>query len=306
MVAYVVVGAGPVGSAVARLFVARGEEVHLVNRSGSGPQLPGVTRVAADAADVDRMTELASGAAAIVNAANPAYHRWTTDWPPIAAALLTAAERSGATLVTVGNLYGYGPVDSALTEDLPLAATGRKGKVRARMWNDAFAAHEAGRARVTEVRGSDYLRPDAQSALGDRVMPRILAGRRVSVLPSADQPHTWTCVEDVARLVVVAASDRRAWGRAWHVPSNPPRTQREAIADLAEAAGVRTVRVGEIPKAFLTALSLVNPVLKEIGEVAYQFERPFVMDSSAAQSTFDLTPTPWEAMIAAQVAAYRS
>src|ERR1035437_3834161 len=109
--------------------------------------------------------------------ANPAYHRWPTDWPPIAKSLLTTAERSNAVLVTVSNLYGYGEVSGPMTENLPLAAYGPKGLTRVQMWRDALAAHDAGRGRATEVRGSDYVGRGAQSHLGDRGVPRLLPGR---------------------------------------------------------------------------------------------------------------------------------
>ena len=78
------------------------------------------------------------------NCANPPYHRWPELWPPLAAAMLAAAERTGAVLVTMSNLYGYGPVDGPMTEDLPLRPTTAKGRVRAAMWHDALAAHQAG------------------------------------------------------------------------------------------------------------------------------------------------------------------
>lgn len=301
---YVVVGSGNVGSAVASELAGRGDEVLLVSRSGRGPELAGVRLEAADATDAGRLTDLASGAAALVNAANPPYHRWHLDWPPLAASLLDAAERSGAVLVTVGNLYGYGPVDVPMSEDLPLVAQTVKGRVRTRMWLDALAAHDAGRVRAVEVRGSDYLCPGDQSMLGDRVTRPLLAGRRARVLGSLDQPHTWTAVADVARLVVTVADDQRAWGRAWHVPSAPPRTQREALADLAAQAGVRS-RVGTMPRAALRLAGLASPLVRELDEMLYQFERPFVLDSTDAQRAFGLDPTPWEAQVKAQVAAYR-
>jgi nucleoside-diphosphate-sugar epimerase len=301
----VVVGAGPIGTATALLLIEKGEEVVIVTRSGSGPTHPAITRSAADASSSAKMVELASGAVAIYNCANPAYHRWPTDWPPIAAALLIAAERSGAVLATVSNLYGYGPVSGPMTEDLPLIATGPKGRARARMWRDALAAHNAGSVRATEVRGSDYVAPGPSSHLGDRVVPRLLAGKSVAVLKSADTPHTWTTVKDVARLLVEVASDQRGLGRAWHVPSNPPRTQREAVGDLCRVAGVDSVRVSEHPALLMRALGLVNPLIRELTEVSYQFENPFVLDSTAAQRTFGLTPTPWDDVLASVVESYR-
>jgi len=306
---HIVIGAGPTGTATALLLAERGDEVIVVTRSGSGPTHAAITRTAADASSSAKMAELAAGAVAIYNCANPAYHRWPTDWPPIAQALLTAAERSDAVLVTVSNLYGYGPVSGplpgSLTEDLPLAAQGPKGRTRAQMWRDALAAHNAGRVRATEVRGSDYVGSGTQSHLGDRVVPRLLAGRDVTVMKSADTSHTWTASDDVARLLVTVALDERAWGHPWHVPSNPPRTQREAVGDLCRVAGVHPVKVREYPGPLIRAMGLFNPMMRELPEVAYQLEDPFVLDSTAAQRTFGLAPTPWDDVLAGVVASYQ-
>ncbi|AVT36752.1 NAD-dependent epimerase/dehydratase family protein [Plantactinospora sp. BB1] len=290
MALQVIVGAGPVGQGVARLLADRGERVRLVSRRGGGPEHPGIERVAADATD-PRLAELAQGAAAIYNCANPAYHRWATDWPPIAAALLAVAERSGAVLATTGNLYGYGPVDGPITESAPLRPNGVKGRVRARMWQDALAAHEAGRVRVTEVRGSDYLGAGAQTIFTLLAMPKVLAGKRASVPADLDAPHSWTYVGDVARTLVAAAADERAWGRPWHVPGQPPVSIRALAARLAELAGAPAPRLASMPPALLWLGGLFDPTARELRETAYQFRRLFVLDSSAATATFGIEPT---------------
>jgi nucleoside-diphosphate-sugar epimerase len=311
-----VIGAGVIGRRVAQLLAERGDRVTVASRRGAGPERPGEadgtpggTHVAADAADDAAMARLAEGTAAIYNCVNPPYHRWPADWPPIAASVLAAAERSGAVLVTLSNLYGYGPATRSLgaaaydeahpmTEATPLAAAGPKGRIRARVWQDALAAHQAGRVRVAEVRAADFVGPGAQSALGERVLGRIRRGKGVSVLGRADQPHTWSFTEDVARMLVVAGTDPRAWGQAWHAPSNEPRSQREAIGDLALAAGSGAVRVGTIPSVLLRGMGLASPLMRELRETEYQFRDAFVMDSSAAQETFGLKPTPWEEVVA--------
>jgi nucleoside-diphosphate-sugar epimerase len=301
-----VVGAGVIGSRVAGLLVERGDRVTVVSRRGSGPAEPlAVTRVAADAADAGTMTRLAEGASAIYNCVNPPYHRWPADWPPIAASVLGAAERSGAVLVTLSNLYGYGPAgpggyDAAhpMTEATPLAATGSKGRIRARVWHDALAAHQAGRVRVTEVRAADFIGPGAQSAMGERIVRHVRQGKNVSVLGHADRPHTWSFTDDVARMLVTAGTDPSAWGRAWHVPSNEPRSQREVVDDLARAAGIGQVRVREIPSVVLRGMGLAWPLMRELRETEYQFRDDFVMDSSAAQARFGLKPAPWEEIVA--------
>ncbi|MEU4754939.1 NAD-dependent epimerase/dehydratase family protein, partial [Micromonospora tulbaghiae] len=287
MALHVIVGAGPVGTATARLLAERGERVRVVTRRGTGPEHPAIERVAADAADADRLTALTEGADALYNCANPEYHTWPTDWPPLAAALLTAAERSGAVLTTVGNLYGYGPVDAPMTEATPLAATGVKGRVRNRMWADALAAHRAGRARITEVRGSDYIGLGGKS-LPMMVLPKVLAGQRVFLPVAWDAPHTWTYVGDVARTLVAAATDPRAWGRAWHVPSAPPMSMRALADRAAELAGAPAPRLTRMPYPVLWLGGLADPFAREMRETAHQFAGPFVMDSTAASETFGI------------------
>ncbi|SCG51033.1 NAD-dependent epimerase/dehydratase family protein [Micromonospora humi] len=296
MALHVIVGAGPVGTATARLLAERGEQVRVVTRRGTGPEHPAVERIAADAGDADRLTALTEGAVALYNCANPAYHRWATDWPPLAAALLTAAERGGAVLATVGNLYGYGPVDAPMTEATPLAATGTKGRVRNRMWTDALAAHRAGRARVTEVRGSDYVGVGGTS-LAMMVLPRVLAGQRVFLPVAWDAPHTWTYVPDVARTLVAAATEPRAWGRAWHVPSAPAVSMRALAERTAARAGAPAPRLIRMPYPLLWAAGVVNPFARELRETAHQFARPFVLDSTAASDTLGIDPTPLDEVV---------
>jgi nucleoside-diphosphate-sugar epimerase len=302
---HLIVGAGPIGSATAHLLADRGARVTVATRSGSGPEHEGIEHVGVDASDASAVTSLAAGAVAIYNCVNPQYHRWTMDWPPIAASLLTAAESTGAVLVTTGNLYPYGPVDGPITASLPDAATGTKSRVRARMWAEAKAAHDGGRLRAVEVRGSDYLANTTQSHLG-RLVPRIVAGKSVRVIGSADQPHSWTYVPDFARTLVTVATEERAWGRVWLAPTGAPRTQRDAVHDLCRAAGVPPVAVGVLPHVVQRALGLFSPTLRELDETRYQFVRPFVIDSSATEEAFGLSSTPWAEACSATVAAYRA
>lgn len=295
---HLVVGAGGIGRATAASLVDLGHQVTLLTRSGTDPGLAGVRAVAGDAADADAVTRAARGAASIVNAVNPPkYTTWARDWPPVAAALLTAAERTGAGLVTVSNLYGYGRVDAPMTEDTPLRPNGTKGEIRARMWGDALAAHRAGRVRATELRAADYFGPGAgagTSYLNQYVVTPAAAGRTVRlVMGGPDVPHSWTYLDDIGVLAATLATDDRGWGRAWHVPTTPPRTARQVAADAAAVRGRPAPRVVLLPAVVRRAARVV-PVVRELDETRHQFERPFVLDSSAATGVFGLEATPWE------------
>jgi nucleoside-diphosphate-sugar epimerase len=302
---HVIVGVGQVGRHLADLLVTQGHDVTVVSRSGSGPD--GATKVAADVADRERLIAVAKGAEVLYNCVNPAYHKWAQDWPPMADSILATAEATGAVLATLGNLYVYGPVDGPLTEDLPPAATGTKGRVRAKMWEDMLAAHRAGRVRVTELRGSDYFGPGAsdQSYLGERFVPAVLAGKRVMFPRDPNVPHAWTYLPDVARALAVAGMDERAWGRAWHVPTGEALSAKAFGARLATLAGAPAPRITEIPRLVMSAAGLVSPMLRELRETDHQWDRPFVLDSSDFEKTFGVSPTPLDDALQAVIAYWR-
>ena len=294
---HVIVGAGPVGTATARLLVERGEQVRVVTRRGTGLEHPAIERVAADATDSARLSTLAAGAAALYNCANPPYHRWLTDWPPLAAALITAAERSGAVLATVSNLYGYGPVDAPITAATPLAATHPKLRLRAQMWRDALAAHEAGRIRATEVRGSDYV--EANSIFSFVLAAPLSAGKRAYVPAPLDVPHSWTSIADVAKSLVTVATREQAWGKAWLVPTNPAMTVRQLATRFTTIRGLPPPKLTAVPYAALWAAGLFSPLARELRITNYQWTRPFLLDSTLTEQTFGLQPTPIDTALAA-------
>ncbi len=303
------VGSGGIGRATARELVAAGHAVTMVTRSGTDPGVPGVRAVAADAADAESLSDVARGAASIVNAVNPSkYTQWERDWPPVAQALLSAAERTGAGLVTVSNLYAYGRVDAPMTEATALRPHGHKGRIRAEMWADALAAHESGRLRATELRASDYYGPGAgrgTSFLNEYVVSPAVAGKTVRlVMGVPDAPHSWTYLDDIGALAARLATDDRSWGRAWHVPTAEPRTFRQVVEDVAAITGGPVPRVTRMPRLVLAAAQVV-PLVRELRETSHQFEHPFVLDSDEATATFGLKPKPWAEGLAATVDALR-
>lgn len=301
-----VIGAGAVGTATARLLAERGDDVRLVTRSGGGPEHPAIERVAADATDGDALAQLAAGATAIYSCAGPAYPRWASDWPPLAAGLLRAAETSKAVLVTTGNLYGYGAVDGPMTEDLPLRPNSEKGRVRVRIWEQALAAHRAGRIRTAEVRGSDYLGAGAVSPMTVLVLPKVLVGKRASVPADLDAPHSWTYTGDVARTLVAVASEQSSWGRAWHVPTGPPRSFREVAARATELAGLPGPLLSAMPYPVLWIGGLFDPMARAVRETQYQFRGPFVLDSTAATEAFGISPAALDDVLRETIADLRT
>ncbi|WP_336203719.1 NAD-dependent epimerase/dehydratase family protein [Nonomuraea sp. LPB2021202275-12-8] len=298
---HVVVGAGPTGSAVARLLAESGERVRVVSRRGAGPDHPRIERVAVDARNVEALVEAAKGATALFNCAMPPYDQWPAEWPPLAGALLSAAERTDADYIMLGNTYGYGAVDGPITEALPMAATTVKGQVRAQMWIDALAAHQAGRVRVTEVRASEYLGAGAASLYTMLVVPAVLAGQPVSYPGDLDVPHSWSHTGDVAHTLVAASRYDGAFGRAWHVPSTSDLSIRTLTARLAEIAGTAAPALSVMSKEELQRLGQTDPIMAEIPEMRYLYQQPHVLDSTRTERELDLKPAPLDDVLAETV-----
>ncbi|MGW1376054.1 NAD-dependent epimerase/dehydratase family protein [Streptomyces sp. NPDC002446] len=303
---HVVIGFGPAGAATARLLVEKGHSVRVITTSGRSAE-PGIEHVALDATDRARLIEAVQGAAAIYSCAAPPYHRWASTWPSLASSVCAAAEATGAVLVMLGNLYGYGPVDGPMTEDLPLAATGTKGRVRAAVWEQARGLHEEGRIKAVEVRASDFFGPGVTDGghLAARVIPRLLRGKPVSALGDPDAPHSWTYLPDVAAALVEVAGEERAWGRAWHVPTEPALSTREMVDRLAAQSGTGPVAVRRLSPAVLGVVSLLSPLIRELKEIRYQFDRPFVVDARAYEAEFAVRATPVDEQIKATVEWWR-
>ncbi|TQM33453.1 NAD-dependent epimerase/dehydratase family protein [Nocardia bhagyanarayanae] len=288
---HVVVGAGPVGTATALLLAERGDDVRLLSRSGSGPEHPRIARIRVDATDAAALTAQCAGARALHHCAGLDYARWATGFPPLIHAAIHAAEASGALLLTVGNLYGYGEFDGPVDESHPLRPNSAKGRVRADLWNQALTAHQQGRIRTAEVRGSDYLGVDANSTFTAVVLPAVVAGKTALFPGDPDTPHSWTAIDDMARTLLAVADDETSWGRAWHAPTAAPMPVR-ALAELTTTlTGAPPARVRRMPSPLLRAAGLFNADAREIRELRYQFDRPFVMDSTAATKKFQPEPT---------------
>jgi nucleoside-diphosphate-sugar epimerase len=163
------------------------------------------------------------------------------------------------------------------------------------MATELLAAHRAGRVAVAIGRASDYfgLGGGAQSNLGDRVFPAAIAGRTATVLGDPDQPHTYTYIPDIGEGLAVLGEHRDAPGQVWHLPNDPDtRTTRQLVELVYRHAGQLHVRLRRLPPLLLRTLGLFNATVRELLEMQYQFEEPFIVDSSKIADKLGVRATP--------------
>jgi len=302
---HVIFGTGAIGLATFDALRRRGETVRLINRSGHARVPDDVEVIGGDARDPDFTAGVARGARVLYQTLNPAYHEWTVQFPALQAGVLAAAEATGARLVSMENVYLYGrPAGRPLTEDRAHAAHTRKGQLRGRMARELLAAHKTGRVEVAIGRASDYFGP--QSNLGDRVFPAALAGKTANVLGDPDQPHTYTYIPDIGEGLAVLGEHPDAPGQVWHLPNDPDtRTTRQLVDIAYQQAGQPRARLRSIPPIMLRALGLANPTVRELIEMQYQFEEPFIVDSSKIANKLGVRATAIDQAIADTLNSYR-
>lgn len=306
---HVIFGTGAIGLATLDALRRRGETVRMVNRSGRASVPDDVEVVGGDARDPAFTAGVAAGAQVLYQALNPPYHEWTAQFPALQAGVLAAAEATGARLVSMENVYMYGrPAGRPLTEDRDYEAHTKKGRLRGAMARDLLAAHDAGRVQVAIGRASDYFGPGggAQSNLGDRVFPAALTGKTATVLGDLDQPHTYTYIPDIGEGLAVLGEHPDAPGQVWHLPNDPDtRTTRQLVDLVYRQAGLPRAKVRTLPPFLMRVLGLANPVLRELQEMQYQFEEPFIVDSSKITSKLGPTPTPIDQAVLDTLTSYR-
>jgi nucleoside-diphosphate-sugar epimerase len=304
---HVVLGAGTIGTTIAEQLAAAGEPVRLVSRSGRPSGIEGVEAAAADLADPAAVRAVTAGASVAYFACQPAYDDWTAGFPPLAAGVLGGLAGSGTRLVVVDNTYMYGPTGGRpMTEDLPHAARTKKGVARARLADQLMAAHRAGDVPVAIARGSDYFGPRGRTTtVGERFFPPLLAGKAVEVYGDPDLPHAVTYVPDFAGTLVELGRHDRAFGEVWHVPTAPAVSQRRFVELAAGAAGLPLPKLSRVGRTKLRIAGLFVPEAREMIEMAYEYEEPFLLDSSKAERAFGLRPTPLDEAIATTVGWWR-
>jgi nucleoside-diphosphate-sugar epimerase len=292
----VVFGYGAAGRAITELLLARGDIVRVAQRSRPADLPAGATFAACDILDAQMVRAAVEGATEVVLAVGFPYDRrvWREVWPTTMTNLVEACAATGARLVFVDNLYQLGPQNEPRREDMPLSDRGAKPAILSAVTRIWMAAAQAGRVRVAALRCTDFYGPNVPvSHLGSTGFAALAEGKAAMLIAPPDTPHDFAYVPDIARAVAIlldAPDD--AYNQVWNMPCSPTLTPREILRLGAEALGVR-LRVMAIPLPLLPALGLFQPFLREVADVGFTWDRPYVVDGSKFARRFGFQPTPF-------------
>lgn len=290
---HVIFGTGALGKWTARELVRLGRQVRMVSHSGKADaRIPaGVEIVQGDAYNIKSNMDVTRGAAAVYQCAQPLYHEWAEKFPPMQKAILEAVVANEAKFIVGDNLYMYGDTNGQpIREEMPYQPHTKKGRVRAEMASAVMEAHRAGKVRAAIGRASNFFGPDDNAVTSYAIRP-ALAGKSVNLLGRTDQPHTFSYIADFGKLLATLGTREDTLGQVWFTPSPAPVTQVELVKIMEEALGQK-VKYMAAGKIMMSMLGLFIPAMRESVEMLYEWEKPFIMDSSKAEKAFGWKGTP--------------
>lgn len=287
---------GAIGTELAKNLPEYTTKIRLVSRNPQ-PVNPTDDCFSANLLDSEAVRRAVAGSEVVYLVAGLEYdHKvWQRDWPIVMANAIAACQEAGAKLVFFDNIYMCDPdYLGHLTEEAPMRPISKKGMVRRNLVNMLMAAVEKGTLTASIARAADFYGPGVRTSVLQEVVPKPLAaGKKANWLCSLDQPHSFTYAPDAGRATALLGNTPDSFNQIWHVPTAPdPWTGRQWINAFAEALGVPP-KSQVAGKAIVRLLGLFNPIMRETVEMLYQYDRPYVFDSSKFSNRFGIAATPY-------------
>jgi nucleoside-diphosphate-sugar epimerase len=299
---------GAISNEVVSLLAARKLPFRLVGRS---PVLkPGASEVvSADLSDRDQTEQAVAGSSVVFVLAGLKYdHKvWAQLWPRIMANTIEACKRANARLIFFDNVYMYGRVAGAMTEDTPFNPSSKKGEIRARIASTLIKEWQSGSMTAMIARAADFYGPDAKTGIPNAMVFEPMSKKQKAMcLVNDSLAHSYTYTPDAAEALMTLAEAESAWNQTWHLPTAPnPLTGKEFITQAAQAMGVAP-KYRVLRPLMVRIFGWLNPVVGEVYEMLYQNDSPYLFDSSKYARAFGFAGTPYPEGIQATAASYRS
>ncbi|MDA3942981.1 MAG: NAD-dependent epimerase/dehydratase family protein [Bacteroidetes bacterium] len=287
---------GSIGYLLAKELVRFKTDIRLVARTPKKVNDTDET-MQADLLDPQKVMEAVEGCSVAYLTVGLEYKAkvWELQWPQIMTNTIEACKKHNCKLVFFDNVYMYDPEQIGLmTEETPIAPQSVKGKVRARIAQQLMDEVKAGNLQALIARAADFYGPgEINSILNETVLKNFAKGKKANWMGKVDVPHSFTYVPDAAIATAMLGNSKDAWGQVWHLPTAPdPLTGIEWMENIAAEIGTKC-RYNVSGKGLIKILGWFIPILKEMPEMLYQYDRPYVFDSTKFERKFKFEPTPY-------------
>jgi nucleoside-diphosphate-sugar epimerase len=151
---------------------------------------------------------------------------------------------------------------------------------------------EKGKLEAIIARSPDFFGPiKDKSMLMIMVYDNLVKGKKAQWLCNADAIHTTGFTPDLAKGTALLGNTPEAFNQIWNLPVDPARiTARQWVKLFADQMG-GSEKVTVMPGWMLRLVGIFVPILGELYEMRYQFDRDYYFDSTKFCKQFNYTPT---------------
>lgn len=297
-----ILGAGGIiGIEVAKTLLGHTDEIRLVSRSprkvNDSDQL-----MVCDLLDGNQVDKAVKGSEVVYLLVGLKYDLkvWRQSWPKIMEHTLDACEKYGSKLVFFDNIYMYDCNSlSDMTEHSTINPCSEKGKVRMQIAEMLMDRVEKGKLQALIARSADFYGPDnSTSVLIETVYNPLKQGKTANLMGPDQFVHSYTYTPDAGETTALLGNTPEAYDQVWHLPTCSDKiTGRdwvELFADHLEVAPKYRVA----GKWMIKIMGVFVPVMKEMVEMMYQYDRDYYFNSSKFESFFDFNTTSYEEGVA--------
>jgi nucleoside-diphosphate-sugar epimerase len=287
---------GTIATELIRVLQANAQQIRLVSRNPK--EVPGAEVFQADMLIRDQVFQAVKGSEIVYLLVGLEYNRkvWKSDWPVIMRNTIDACKAAAAKLIFFDNVYMYGRVRGPMTESSPYNPSSVKGKIRAEIDEMLLKEMNAGSLKAAIATSADFYGPRTgkTSVASIMIFDKMKNGKSAQWFVNAKQPHSFTYTPDAALALYMLAMNDRSYGQIWHLPTaKPALTGTEFIAIAAKYMHAKE-KVQILPKWLTSVIGIFVPIMRELGEMLYQYQFAYEFDSSKFEKAFQFKPTPYE------------
>jgi nucleoside-diphosphate-sugar epimerase len=224
------------------------------------------------------------------------YKIWKESWPKFTKNVIDACIENGCKLVFFDNIYMYDSNNlNGMTEETPINPPSKKGEIRAEILNMIMSKVKEGKLTALIARSADFYGPNIKntSMLTETVFNPLFNGKKASWMSSVKFKHSFTYVPDAAKATALLGNSEKVFNQVWHLPTDKnPLTGNEWIETIAKEIGVKP-KYQVATKFIVKLIGLFIPIMREMPEMMYQYDRDYVFNSDKFNNHFNMQPTPY-------------
>lgn len=222
---------------------------------------------------------------------------WKENWPKLILNVIKACKEHNCKLVFFDNIYMYDSNHlNGMTEETLINPPSKKGKIRTEIAKMIMDEVREGKLTALIARSADFYGPKIQntSMLTETVFNPLSNGKKANWMSSVNFKHSFTYTPDAGKATALLGNTEDAYNQVWHLPTAAnPFTGKEWIEAIAKEIGVKP-KYQAAPKFLVGIIGLFVPIMREMVEMMYQYDRDYVFDSSKFEKQFNFKPTPYK------------